>query len=167
MGFWVAITRNGDGSFVVSPYTDTCFSSMASSRADWTFGGVLFISSARTMFENTGPSLNSIFLVSGLKTIFPVTSEGSISGVNCILLNCKPRCLENSDASIVLASPGTLSISMWLFVNREISIKRTILEEPITVFPMDVSISIIVSLIFSVSSIHRTPPYLSYSFLFS
>jgi hypothetical protein len=58
-GFCVARTKNGSGRACVVPSTVTCSSSIASSRADWVFGGARLISSARTTFANTGPSRNS------------------------------------------------------------------------------------------------------------
>ena len=55
---------------------------MHSSSADCVFGVERLISSARTMFANTGPARNSNSLVFWLKMEAPVTSEGSKSGVN-------------------------------------------------------------------------------------
>lgn len=43
----------------VWPSTVTCFSPMASSRADWVFGGVRLISSASSSPVNNGPLRNS------------------------------------------------------------------------------------------------------------
>lgn len=63
MGFWVAMTRNGSGSGKLAPSTVTCRSSIASSRADWVFGGVRLISSASSRFVNTGPSRKTRSLV--------------------------------------------------------------------------------------------------------
>ncbi len=58
----MARTRNGLGSgYEVSPMV-TCFSCMASRRADWTFAGARLISSARMRLLKMGPSL-------GLKVI--------------------------------------------------------------------------------------------------
>ena len=59
MGFWVAATMNGSGSGRVTPSAETWRSSIASSSADWVFGGVRLISSASRMFVNTGPSRNA------------------------------------------------------------------------------------------------------------
>ncbi len=59
IGFMVAATMNGTGSLRVTPSADTWRSSIASSSADWVFGGVRLISSASRMFVNTGPSRNS------------------------------------------------------------------------------------------------------------
>ena len=58
MGFWVAATRNGSGSGRGVPSTETCRSSIASSRAAWVLGGVRLISSASSRLVKTGPSRN-------------------------------------------------------------------------------------------------------------
>ena len=66
IGFCVANTKNGCSSWNVWLPMVTCFSCMASSRADWVFGVALLISSARTMFANMGPfwNLNTFLLPS-------------------------------------------------------------------------------------------------------
>ncbi len=56
IGFWVASTKNGDGTRWVMPPIDTCCSAITSSRADWTFAGARLISSARTTLAKIGPS---------------------------------------------------------------------------------------------------------------
>ena len=48
----------GEGSFSVVPSIVTCFSCIASRRADCVFGDALFISSARIMFPKIGPFLS-------------------------------------------------------------------------------------------------------------
>ena len=59
IGFWVAMTMKGSGTWCVTPSTVTCPSSITSSRADWVLGEARLISSARTMLANTGPGWNS------------------------------------------------------------------------------------------------------------
>ena len=68
------------------PAAVICFSAMASSRADWVFGGVRFISSASMMFAKTGPFANRKdfcpvdWFCSSMSE--PVMSAGIRSGVN-------------------------------------------------------------------------------------
>ena len=112
MGFWVARTKKGRVRWWVSPSMVTWRSSMHSSRADWTFGGERFISSARSMWVNTGPfsRLNSpVFM---RQTLVPVMSLGMRSGVNCILLHPQPVVLANTLARRVFPSPGLSSNRM-------------------------------------------------------
>jgi hypothetical protein len=49
----------------VSSQIVTCFSAIASNKADWTFDGALFISSANTKLENIGHFLTENSFVSG------------------------------------------------------------------------------------------------------
>src|SRR5687767_12310471 len=82
MGFSVARTVNiGDNAWA-SPSIVTCRSSMASNSAACVFGGVRFISSARSMSVKTGPWRKLKAEVATLKTLVPVMSEGIRSGVN-------------------------------------------------------------------------------------
>ena len=55
---------------------------MHSSRADWVLGEARLISSPSTMLAKIAPGLNSKSRCSWLKTLTPVTSVGSRSGVN-------------------------------------------------------------------------------------
>ena len=82
IGFAVAITWNGSGSANVVPSTVTCRSCIASSSADWVFGGVRLISSASSSPQNSGPARNENSAVRWSYTNEPVTSLGSRSGVN-------------------------------------------------------------------------------------
>ena len=59
IGFCVAITMNGVGTECVIPSTVTCRSSIASSVDDCVFGVARLISSASTICDMIGPSLNS------------------------------------------------------------------------------------------------------------
>ena len=112
MGFCVARTTKGAGSLWVIPSMVTCFSSMASSKAAWVFGGARLISSARRMLANNGParSLNSPDFWSYMYV--PMMSKGSKSGVNWTRLNLHPRARAKVLASSVLAKPGKSSNNM-------------------------------------------------------
>ena len=112
IGFCVAITRKGSGSWYVVPSTVTWCSSIASRRADWVFGVARLISSARTIWLITGPGRNSNAFVRWLKIDTPVTSEGSRSGVNWIRRNEQPSERERAFASTVFPVPGTSSTRM-------------------------------------------------------
>ena len=107
------ITVKGLGSTCVFPSTVTCFSSMASSRADWVLGVARFISSASTIWEIMGPGLNSNSEVFWLKIETPVTSLGSRSGVNWMRRKLLPEDRARLRASMVLPTPGTSSMSTW------------------------------------------------------
>ena len=85
-GFWVAITTKGSGMGWLTPSTVTWPSSMASSRADWVREVARFNSSARKRLHSTAPGWYCISPVRGSGTLYPVTSEGSTSGVNCTRL---------------------------------------------------------------------------------
>ena len=82
VGFWVAITMKGSGRVYLFPSTVTEPSAIASRSADCVLGEVLLISSARIMRCMMAPSLYSNSPVFILRTTEPVTSEGSVSGVN-------------------------------------------------------------------------------------
>ena len=84
---------------------------MASNNADCVFDEVLLISSARNKLHIIAPSLNSKSEVFLLYIVNPVTSDGSTSGVNCILLYFKDIALESASASDVFPTPGISSIS--------------------------------------------------------
>jgi hypothetical protein len=81
-GFCVAMTKKSSSSLRVRLSMVVCFSAIASSMADCTFGEVRLISSASTMCAKMGPARKKNLLVLGSKIVVPVTSEGSRSGVN-------------------------------------------------------------------------------------
>ena len=112
MGFCVAITKKGLSRRWVSPSMVTWRSSMHSRRLLCTLGGLRFISSASSMWVNTGPfsRLNSPVFI--LQTFVPVMSLGMRSGVNCILPHSQPVVLANTFARRVFPSPGLSSKSM-------------------------------------------------------
>ena len=84
---------------------------MASSRADCVLGDARLISSPITMLANTAPGRNSKSRVSWLKTLTPVMSLGSRSGVNWMRRTVQSSARASDLASIVLPTPGTSSIS--------------------------------------------------------
>ena len=84
---------------------------MASRSAAWVLGGVRLISSARTMFEKTGPgektiSRRPVVASSWIRSV-PVMSEGMRSGVNWMRENFRSRTWAMVWMSSVLARPGT------------------------------------------------------------
>lgn len=87
----------------------TFFSSIASRRADCTFGGVRLISSARRIWVKIGPFriVNSHFCCRYIS--FPVRSEGRRSGVKDTRPVSRPRTCANVRIVRVLPSPGTHS----------------------------------------------------------
>ena len=76
IGFCVASTRNGFGSGSVWPAIDTWRSAMTSSSADCTLAGARLISSASTMFANTGPHSMSNSSRDGRQIRVPTMSAG-------------------------------------------------------------------------------------------
>ena len=126
MGFWVAITMNGDSRPYVVPSTVTWASSMHSSIAAWVFGLARLISSPTTMFAKIPPGRNSNCRVSWLNTATPVTSEGSRSGVNWIRRTVQSIERASALLSIVLPTPGTSSISRWPPASSTTSAERAI-----------------------------------------
>ena len=111
IGFCVASTKNGFGNSYVRPATVTLRSCIACSSAACVFGGARLISSASTMFANTGPGAkrNARLPVPGSSSInsVPVMSLGIRSGVNCTRENVRSRARETVCTSSVFASPGT------------------------------------------------------------
>ena len=100
---------NGLCNGCVAPSTETCRSSMDSSRADWVLGEARLISSPTTMLAKIPPGLNSKSRVCWLNTDTPVTSLGSRSGVNWIRRTVQAIDRPNALANIVLPTPGTSS----------------------------------------------------------
>ena len=93
------------GQYPGGPMTVTWRSSIASSKVAWVFGGVLLISSARRTLVKTGPLRKRNSPRS--KMLWPVTSAGIRSGVNCTRANWRAREAETALARSVLATPGT------------------------------------------------------------
>src|SRR5919206_3115750 len=83
---------------------------MHSSSADCVFGDARLISSTSRRFAKTGPALNSNSFERWSKTLTPVTSDGSRSGVNCIRENVQSSDRASAFASIVFPTPGKSSM---------------------------------------------------------
>jgi len=107
------MTRNGAPTGRVTPSTVTFPSSMTSSSADWVFGDARLISSASTMFAKIGPAWKSNSPRFWSKTVIPVTSPGSRSGVNWMRLAVPLMVCARVRASAVFPVPGTSSSSTW------------------------------------------------------
>src|SRR5690606_39117288 len=113
----------------------TCFSCIASRRADCTLEGARLISSARTMFANMGPRLTWNSPDLGLKIKVPIRSAGSRSGVNWMRLNWQLMALDRAFTAVVLASPGTPSSSTCPSARTPISSFSSMFFWPMTVRP--------------------------------
>ena len=84
---------------------------MHSSSADWVLGEARLISSPTTTLAKMAPGRNSKSRRSWLKTLTPVMSLGSRSGVNWIRRTEQSIDRAKALASIVLPTPGTSSMS--------------------------------------------------------
>ena len=95
----------------VTPSTVTWFSCMHSSSADCVFGDARLISSTSSRFVKTGPRPEArTRSTRWSKTLTPVTSEGSRSGVNCRRENEQSTERASAFASIVFPTPGKSSM---------------------------------------------------------
>src|SRR5689334_849743 len=103
------INMNGRASSYETPSIVTCCSCMHSSSAAWVFGDARLISSTRSMFAKTGPGLNSNSFERWSKTLTPVTSDGSRSGVNCMREKETSSERASAFANIVFPTPGKSS----------------------------------------------------------
>ena len=110
-GFWVAMTRKGDGTGLVTPSTVTLPSSITSRSAAWVLGEVRLISSARRILHMTAPGRYKKASFSLLYTVKPVISAGKTSGVNCTLFCATLIALAKASARVVFPTPGTSSTS--------------------------------------------------------
>src|SRR5205823_1383681 len=99
---------------------------MHSSRAACVLGEARLTSSTRSRFANTGPALNSNSLVFWLKTLTPVTSDGSRSGVNCRRENEQSSERASAFASIVFPTPGKSSMIRWPSATRQRTTRRSV-----------------------------------------
>src|SRR5690349_1329365 len=111
IGFCVASTKKGSGSTCVVPAAVTACSCIACSSAAWVFGGARLISSASTMFANTGPCTNlkkrRPLEWSSSSSSVPVMSLGIKSGVNCTREKLRSSACATVCTSSVFARPGT------------------------------------------------------------
>ena len=108
-GFCVAATIKFCVIAQVSESIVTCPSAIASSRLACVRGVARLISSARRISVKIGPFRSSNSPLFILKKLIPVTSDGMISGVNCMRLNSPPMVLANARNSMVFPVPGTSS----------------------------------------------------------
>jgi hypothetical protein len=83
---------------------------MHSSSAACVFGDARFTSSTSRRFAKTGPGRNSNSFCCWLKTLTPVTSDGSRSGVNWSRANRQSSERASAFASIVFPTPGKSSM---------------------------------------------------------
>src|SRR6185437_13370661 len=126
MGFCVAITMNGCSSAYVMPSTVTWLSCMHSSSAACVFGDARLTSSTSRRFAKTGPGLNSNSFARWSKTLTPVTSDGSRSGVNCSRANEQSSERASAFASIVLPTPGKSSMIRCPSATRQRTTRRSV-----------------------------------------
>src|SRR5689334_10403476 len=99
---------------------------MHSSSAACVFGEARFTSSTSRRFANTGPGRNSNSFRCWLKTLTPVTSDGSRSGVNCSLANSQSSERASALASIVFPTPGKSSTIACPSATRQRTTSRSV-----------------------------------------
>jgi hypothetical protein len=99
---------------------------MHSRSAAWVFGDARLISSTSRRFANTGPGLNSNSFERWLKTLTPVMSDGSRSGVNWTRENSQSSERASAFASIVLPTPGKSSMIRWPSLIRQRTQRRSV-----------------------------------------
>src|SRR5436190_5224687 len=116
---------NGGSSAYVTPSIVTWRSCMHSSSAAWVFGEARLTSSTRSRLANTGPGRNSNSFVLWLKTLTPVTSDGSRSGVNWRRENEQSSERASALASIVLPTPGKSSMIRCPSARRQSTTRRS------------------------------------------
>ncbi len=126
IGFCVAIAMKGRSSGYVTPSTVTWLSCMHSSSAACVFGDARFTSSTSSRFANTGPGRNSNSFVRWSKTLTPVTSDGSRSGVNWSREKRQSSERASAFASIVFPTPGKSSMIRWPSATRQSTTRRRI-----------------------------------------
>src|SRR5215210_2616437 len=117
---------NGFASSYVVPSIVTWSSCMHSRSAAWVFGEARLISSTSRRFANTGPGRNSNSLERWLKTLTPVTSDGSRSGVNWSRENEQSSDRASAFASIVFPTPGKSSMIRWPSLIRQRTHRRSV-----------------------------------------
>src|SRR5213595_1789811 len=99
---------------------------MHSSNAACVFGEARLISSTSRRFANTGPGRNSNSLAFWLKTLTPVTSDGSRSGVNWRRENEQSSERASAFASIVFPTPGKSSMIRCPSATRQSTTSRSV-----------------------------------------
>src|SRR3954469_1310172 len=101
------------------PSTVTCASCMHSRSADCVFGDARLTSSTSRRFAKTGPCRKSNSFVRWSKTLTPVMSVGSRSGVNWIRENEQSTERASAFTSIVFPTPGKSSMIRWPSLTRQ------------------------------------------------
>src|SRR3954453_4785632 len=101
------------------PSTVTCASCMHSSSADCVFGDARLTSSTSSRFAKTGPWRKSNSFVRWSKTLTPVMSVGSRSGVNWMREKGQSTERARAFASIVFPTPGKSSMIRWPSLTRQ------------------------------------------------
>src|SRR5919205_1531535 len=117
---------NGAASAYEVPSTVTWFSCMHSSSAACVLGEARLISSTSSRFANTGPGRNSNSFVRWSKTLTPVTSEGSRSGVNWRREKEQSTDRASAFASIVFPTPGKSSMIRCPSATRQSTTSRSV-----------------------------------------
>src|SRR3954470_44886 len=116
---------NGRSSVCVAPSIVTWLSCMHSRSAACVFGEARFTSSTRRRFANTGPGLKSNAFVRWSKTLTPVTSDGSRSGVNWSREKVQSSDRASAFASIVFPTPGKSSMIRCPSATRQRTTRRS------------------------------------------
>src|SRR6476659_1562056 len=99
---------------------------MHSSSADCVFGEARFTSSTSRRLAKTGPCRNSNSFVRWSKTLTPVMSVGSRSGVNWMRENVQSTERASALASIVFPTPGKSSMIRWPSLTRQRATSRSV-----------------------------------------
>src|SRR5262245_30156117 len=99
---------------------------MHSSRALCVFGDARLTSSTSSRFAKTGPCLNSNSFARWSKTLTPVMSVGSRSGVNWIRENVQSIDRASALTSIVFPTPGKSSMIRCPSLTRQRAASRSV-----------------------------------------
>ena len=110
----------------MTPSTVTWLSCMHSSSAACVFGDARLTSSTSRRFAKTGPGRNSNSFARWSKTLTPVTSDGSRSGVNCSRENEQSSERASAFASIVFPTPGKSSMIRCPSATRQRTTSRSV-----------------------------------------
>src|SRR3954449_10362450 len=105
---------------------------MHSSSADCVFGDARLTSSTSRRFVKTGPRRKSNSFTRWSKTLTPVTSDGSRSGVNCRRENPQSSERASAFASIVFPTPGKSSMIRCPSATRHSTTRRSVSSEACT-----------------------------------
>src|SRR5215218_9918866 len=120
------MTMNGRASRYVVPSTVIWFSCMHSSSAACVFGEARLISSTSSRLAKTGPGRNSNSFERWSKTLTPVTSDGSRSGVNWSRENEQSIERASALARTVFPTPGKSSMIRWPSATRQSTLSSSV-----------------------------------------